>query len=80
MKHASIIVRAEWDALAQVWVATSDDIAGLAVEADTHEKLEEKVRAAVSDLIELNGIDNDLPEIPLHIMSNQLSRIPNPSV
>ena len=25
--------------------------------------------AAVTDLIELNGIDTDLPEIPIHVMS-----------
>ena len=36
-------------------MATSEDIAGLAVEGDTHEALVEKVMAAVADLIELNS-------------------------
>ncbi|MDX3927659.1 MAG: DUF1902 domain-containing protein [Shinella sp.] len=35
MKHVSIIVRAAWDEEASVWVATSSDIDGLAVEAET---------------------------------------------
>ena len=61
---ASIFVRATWDGDARVWVATSTDIDGVAVEAETHEALTEKVVAAVADLIELNGIDSDLPEIP----------------
>ena len=66
MRTTSIFsVRATWDGDARVWVATSTDIGGLAVEAETHEALTEKVVAAVADLIELNGIDSDLPEIPV---------------
>ena len=74
----SIVVHATWDEEASVWVATSNDIEGLAVEADTMEELEPKVKAALSDLIELNGISSKLAEIPVYIMSEQLSRIPNP--
>ena len=79
MPIASIIVRANWDDEAGVWVASSRDIDGLSVEAPTLEALEPKVLAALSDLIELNGIESDLPEIPVHIMAEQLLRIPNPS-
>lgn len=79
MPIASIIVRAIWDDEAEVWVASSKDIDGLSVEAPTLEGLEPKVVAALSDLIELNGIDSDLAEIPVHIMAEQLVRIPNPS-
>jgi hypothetical protein len=79
MPIASIIVRANWDDDAGVWVATSKNIDGLAVEAPTLEALEPKVLAALSDLIELNGIESDLPEIPVHIMAEQLLRIPNPA-
>lgn len=78
MGTASIFVRAAWDDEAQVWVATSNDIGGLAVEAETREALTEKVVAAVADLIELNGIDSDLPEIPVHVMSEDLRRVANP--
>lgn len=78
MSQVSIFVRAEWDDDAKVWVATSNDISGLAVEAATIEEIREKVTAAVCDLVELNGVQSDLPEIPIHIMSAQLSRVPNP--
>lgn len=59
-------------------MATSEDIAGLAVEGDTHEALVEKVMAAVADLIELNGIETDLPEIPVHVMTDEVRRVSNP--
>ena len=46
MRHSSIIVRASWDDEAGVWVASSTDIDGLAIEAATIEELEPKVLAA----------------------------------
>ena len=79
MKHRSITVHATWDNDAGVWVATSSDIEGLAVEGETIELLEAKVYAAISDLLELNGIDSDLPEIPVHVMMEKTGRVPNPS-
>ena len=78
MKTASIFVRATWDGDARVWVATSTDIDGLAVEAETHEALTEQVVATVADLIELNGIDSDLPESPVRVVSEDLRRVANP--
>ena len=36
-------VRAEWDGEAKVWVATSDDVPGLATEAETMEELSKKL-------------------------------------
>lgn len=78
MNRVSIIVRADWDDEAQVWVATSNDIDGLAVEAETMEQLRKKIEDAICDLAAANGIGHDLPEIPIHIMAEQLSRIPNP--
>jgi hypothetical protein len=47
MPIASIIVRANWDDEAQVWVASTKDIDGLSVEAPTLEALEPKVLAAL---------------------------------
>lgn len=78
MKNLSIVVRAFWDDDAQVWVATTSDIDGLSVEAETMEALHLKVLDAISDLMELNGETSDLPEIPIHIIAEQTSRIPNP--
>lgn len=79
MKTVSIIVRASWDDEAAVWVASSHDIDGLAVEAETVEQLEKKVLAAISDLIELNGVESDLLEIPVHFMAEHLAKVPNPA-
>ena len=48
-------VRAEWDADAAVWVATSDDVPGLVTEAETIEALDAKLRSMVPELLEANG-------------------------
>ena len=79
MKHSSIVVRAQWDSEAGVWVASSTDIDGLSVEAGTVELLNAKVLAAIADLIELNGIESDLAEIPVHLLAEQFSRVHNSS-
>ncbi len=80
MKHATIIVRADWDDDANVWVATSTDINGLALEAPTFESLMKKIPGALCDLMELNGleIDESISDIPYHVMASQVGRIPNP--
>ena len=48
-------VRAEWDAVAGVWVATSDDVPGLVTEAETIEALDDKLKSMVPELLEANG-------------------------
>lgn len=48
-------VRPEWDAEANVWVATSDDVPGLVTEAETLEILDSKLKAMVLELLEANG-------------------------
>ncbi|KGF68758.1 hypothetical protein LL06_14605 [Hoeflea sp. BAL378] len=80
MKPTSIIVRADWDDEASVWVASSSDIEGLCIEADTVEALEPKVLAAIHDLLELNGTRFETPEIPVQIVAQHSARIPNPCV
>lgn len=77
--HPVILVRADWDDEAAVWVATSTDIAGLAAESPTLEDLQVKVLAMIGELVELNGFQSDLPEIPVHIIAGQTSKIPNPA-
>ena len=71
----SIIVNAEWDADASVWVAESDDVPGLAAESATLETLRPKVLAMISDLIELNNMEIQLSEIPVHIVAHCLDRM-----
>jgi len=77
VKHSSSVVRAQGDNEARVWVASSTDIDGLSVEAETIEVLNERVLGAIADLIELNGIDSDLTEIPVHLLAEQFSRVLN---
>lgn len=54
-KPSALTVRAEWDPTAGVWVAESDDVPGLVTEADTLERLVERLRVLVPELLELNG-------------------------
>lgn len=49
------VVKAFWDSEAEVWVATSDDVAGLATEADTVDRLLKKLEVIVPELLEANA-------------------------
>jgi predicted RNase H-like HicB family nuclease len=50
-----LLVRADWDPKAEVWFADSDDIEGLATEAETVEDLMAKLKVMIPELLELNG-------------------------
>jgi predicted RNase H-like HicB family nuclease len=47
-------VRSEWDDEAKVWVATSDDVPGLATEAETMEELSKKLEVMIPELLTEN--------------------------
>ena len=49
-------IQAFWDAQAEVWVATSEEVSGLASEADTLENLYDKLREIIPQLLMLNGM------------------------
>jgi uncharacterized protein DUF1902 len=55
-----VVVHADWDPEAAVWVATSQDIRGLATEADTFEAPRAKLPAMIFDLLDESGI-SDFP-------------------
>ena len=55
----SITIDARWDAEASVWIATSNDVPGLVVEADTLPVMMEEVRLVLPDLLELSGERTD---------------------
>jgi len=57
MNTKPFFVRAEWDHEALVWVATSDDVPGLATESDTLENLVHKLKILIPELLEANGMD-----------------------
>ncbi len=52
MKYVVTLV---WDDETAVWVATSDDIPGLVLEAGSFDALIERIRFAAPELIELNA-------------------------
>lgn len=49
-------IEAFWDSETQVWVAESEDVPGLATEADTIESLTDKLREMIPELLHLNNI------------------------
>jgi predicted RNase H-like HicB family nuclease len=71
-----IEVKAEWDAEAKVWVATSDDLPGLVTEAETVEALQKKLAIMVPELLEANGtLDAEVREIPLNLIAHREAMI-----
>jgi hypothetical protein len=49
-------VTAFWDVDAEVWTASSEDVPGLATEAETLEVLTQKLRIMVPELLQLNQV------------------------
>jgi predicted RNase H-like HicB family nuclease len=64
MAH-SIVVTADWDSEAGVWVATTRDLRGLVTEAETIEKLRAKLPGMVLDMLEEHGISETPPSIEI---------------
>lgn len=56
MESITYHVEADWDPDAGVWVATSDDVPGLATEAETIEELANRFRIMIPELLEANGL------------------------
>ena len=56
-----LYVHATWDEDALVWVASSDDVPGLATEAETTEELVQKLKTLIPELLELNGLSPTVP-------------------
>jgi hypothetical protein len=54
-----ITVQARWDSEASVWLATSDDVPGLVVEADTWPGMINEVQLVLPELLELSGTAAD---------------------
>lgn len=69
-----LLIEAFWDSEADVWVASSRDVPGLATEADSIESLLVKLSELVPELLQLNEVADDLPHTfelitshPLHL-------------
>ena len=70
MDRKPLFVRAEWDEEAMVWVATSDDVPGLATEAVTMEALIEKLRVMIPELLIANNATVG-DEVPFEIITRR---------
>lgn len=55
-----IVIHADWDDEAGVWVATTSDLRGLVTEAESIEALRAKLPGMIHDLLEESGI-SDIP-------------------
>ncbi|MDF9392377.1 MULTISPECIES: DUF1902 domain-containing protein [Methylococcus] len=67
-----LFIRAERDDEAEVWVATSDDVAGLATEAETLEALSSKLENLVPELLDANHYPEG-PEVPFGLLVRKFS-------
>jgi hypothetical protein len=54
-----IIIQAHWDGETSVWIATSGDVPGLVVGADSWPSMIEEVRLVLPELLELSGQSGD---------------------
>lgn len=63
-----LLVKAVWDDDAQVWVATSDDVPGLATEAENPHALMQKLQIMIPELLDENGY-KDGDEIPFTLQT-----------
>ncbi len=69
-------VRCTWDPEAEVWVATSDDVPGLATGADTLEALVDKLKLVIPDLLEANGLLPSDGDVPFAVIAERHERAP----
>ena len=65
-----LFVRAEWDEVARVWVATSDDVPGLATEEDNLEGLIEKLKIMIPELLDVNEAKGER-EVPFELLTRR---------
>jgi predicted RNase H-like HicB family nuclease len=70
MLEKPLFVRAEWDEEARVWIATSDDVPGLATEEKTMEELIEKLKVLIPELLEANG-ESVEAEVPFEVLTRR---------
>ena len=56
MEQTTYHVDAFWDTDVAIWVATSEDVPGLATEAETIEALSHKLRTMIPELLRLNNV------------------------
>lgn len=77
MQKKAILVTADWDGEASVWVATSPDVPGLVAEAESVEAITTKLRVLIPELLQANGVS--WPEwdgeVPFELLSRRMETV-----
>jgi hypothetical protein len=73
-----LLILAEWDGDADIWSATSEDVPGLAIEADSIENLLNKLSSMIPELLVANKVDYP-PEILYEVVARKVSTTHMPS-
>ena len=68
-------IQADWDPEAGVWCASSDDVPGLATEAETIELLTQKLRVMIPELLEANSVPAETGSIAFELISHRQESI-----
>ena len=66
-------VKLLWDNEAAVWLATSDDLPGLALESGSCDALIERVKYIVPELLDMNDIKVDFCDV--NFVADRLDRV-----
>lgn len=69
-----LVIDAKWDSSVRVWVATREDVPGVAVEADTTNETMDILKDVILDLMEANGVEaNDDMEVVVRFAQREES-------
>lgn len=67
-----LIVHAVWDDEARVWVATSEDVPGLATESDDVNALVAKLQRMIPELLDANGVPH-AADVPFEVVGQRFA-------
>lgn len=67
--EGKLLIKANWDSDAKVWVAESNDVPGLVTEAGNIEQLIKKLKILIPELLELNKNIDSGDTIPFCLTS-----------
>jgi hypothetical protein len=69
------VVKASFDAEADVWFVEHTDIPGLATEAATFEALCRKIEIMAAELLEANGLETGPAEVAIEIIAHTTAKL-----
>lgn len=69
------VVVAIWDNVAKVWVAQSNDVPGLCIEAASQPELESRLKVAIPELLRLNHVSDDCVPVEFELLLRGQSHI-----